>query len=51
VARQADLLQVVRALNATGCLARRLDGREQQGDQNCNDCDHNEQLNEREASA
>jgi hypothetical protein len=50
VAGQADLFQVVGALGTTGRLARRLHGREQQGDQYGDDGDHHQQLDQREAT-
>ena len=45
--RQADLLQVVRALRTPGSLAGRLNSRQQQGNQHANDRDHDQQLDER----
>ena len=44
----AELLQVVDALRAAGRLARRLHGRQQQGDQDGDDRDHHQQLDQRE---
>ncbi len=46
---QTDLLQVVRALNAPGRLARRLHGREQERDQHRDDGDDHQQLDQSEA--
>ena len=48
--RQADLLQVVGALDPAGRLAGRLDGRKQQGDQDRDDRDDDQELDEREAT-
>ena len=45
---QADLLQVVDALRPAGGLPRRLDRREQEGDQDRDDGDDDEQLDQRE---
>jgi hypothetical protein len=50
VKRDSDLFEVVAALGATGGLTRRLDGRQEQGDQNGDDGNHDEQLNQREAT-
>ena len=47
---QAELFEMIRALHATRRLARRLNGRQQQGHQNSNDGDDNQQFDEREAS-
>ena len=47
--RQADLLEVVRALGPTGRLAGRLDGGQEQGDQDGDDGDHHQQLDQRES--
>ena len=49
--RDADLPQVIRALAAPGTLARSLNGRQQQRDQQADDGDHDQQLDEREAAA
>ena len=46
----AELLQVVDALGATGGLAGRLDGGQEQGDQDGDDRDHHQQLDQREAA-
>jgi hypothetical protein len=46
---QADLLQVVDALASPGCLARRLHGGQEQGDQHRDDRDDNQQFDQREA--
>jgi hypothetical protein len=48
--RQGDLLEVVGALGAAGGLARRLDGRQQEGDQDGDDGDHDQQLDQGEAA-
>ena len=48
VHRQADLLQVIQALRAPGRLARRLHGRQEQGDQHADDGDHDQQFDQRE---
>jgi hypothetical protein len=50
VNRQAELLEVVRALNAPGGLAGRLDGGEQQGDQDSDDRDDNKEFNQRKTT-
>ena len=47
---QAELLEVVGALGATGRLAGRLHGGEEQRDQDGDDGDHDEQLDQRESS-
>jgi hypothetical protein len=44
---QANLVQVVLALRAPRRLARLLDGRQQQGDQDRDDRDHHQQFNQR----
>jgi hypothetical protein len=49
--RQANLLEVVDALHPSGCLARRLDGGQEQGDQNADDGDDDQQLDERETAS
>jgi hypothetical protein len=49
VQAKTDLLQVIRALRPPGGFARRLNGREQQGDQDADNGDDNQKLNEREA--
>ena len=46
---QRDLLEVVRALGASGGLAGRLDGGQQQRDQDRDDRDHHQKLDQREA--
>ena len=48
---QADLLQVVRALHASGRFADLLHGGKQQADQDRDDGDDHEQFDEREARA
>src|SRR5205823_813451 len=50
VDRQGELLEVVGALDASGGLPRRLDRRQQQGDQYRNDGDDDEQFDQREAT-
>jgi hypothetical protein len=50
VERQAELLHVVTALGAPGCFASRLHGRQQERDQNCDDGDHDQQLDQRETA-
>ena len=50
VQRQPDLLEVVGALRSPGRLTGRLDGRQEQGDQDRDDGDDHEQLDERERS-
>ena len=47
--RQADLLEIVLALQDPRRLARRLHRRQQQGDQDANDRDHDQKLHQREA--
>ena len=47
---QPELLHVVGALHSAGRLARGLDRRQQQRDQNADDRDDHEQLHEREPS-
>ena len=48
---QAELLEVVGALGTPRGLARRLHGREQQGDQHGDDRDHHQKLDQGEASS
>ena len=48
---QADLLEVVDALDAAGGLARRLHGGQQQRDQDRDDRDDDQQLDQREGGA
>src|SRR5262249_29264007 len=48
---QAELFEVVDALGAPGRLARRLDGREQQGDQYRNNCDDDQELDQGETTS
>ena len=45
---QADLLEIVRALDTSGGLARRLYGREQERDQHGDDGDHHQKLDQGE---
>src|SRR5262249_12347713 len=45
---QADLLEVVRALSPAGCLAGRLHGRQQQGDEDGNDGNDDQELDQGE---
>jgi hypothetical protein len=47
---QADLFQVVRALNPPGGLAGGLNGRKQQCNQDGDDCDDNQQLDQGETT-
>jgi hypothetical protein len=47
VDRETQLLEIVCALGPPGCFSRRLDSRQEKGDQNSNDSDHHQQLNER----
>ena len=49
--RQPELLEVVGALGAPGGLARRLHGRQQQGDQYRDDGDDDQQFDEGESSS
>src|SRR5262249_62380646 len=51
VGRQADLLEVVLALQAIGSLPDLLDGREQEANEDCNNGDDDEQLNKCESAA
>src|SRR4051812_43032655 len=48
--RQPDVLQIVLALRPPRRFARRLNGRQQQRDQNANNRNHDEKLNKREAT-
>jgi hypothetical protein len=41
---QADLLEIIRALRSPGSLARRLNGRQQERDQDADDRNHDQQL-------
>ena len=45
---EAPLLEVVEALDPPGRLSRRLDGRQQQGDEDADDRDHDQQFDEGE---
>jgi hypothetical protein len=47
---EADLLEVVGALDACGRFADFLHGRQQQSNQDGNDGDHHQQLDQREAT-
>jgi len=49
VQRKPELLHVVDALRAASGLASRLNRRQQQGDQNRDDGDHDQQLDQRES--
>ena len=49
VERQPELLQVVLALGASRRLTSLLNRREQQGDQDRDDCDHDQEFDEGEA--
>ncbi len=51
VKRDADLFEVVPALSTSSSFASRLNGWQQQRDQNRNDGDHDEQFDERKADA
>ena len=51
VQSQADLLEIIDALNSPGRLAGRLHGRKQQRDQNRDDRDHDQKLDQRESTA
>ena len=44
--RQSDLLEVVTTRHAASCLASRLDGRQQQADQNADDRNDHQQLHQ-----
>jgi hypothetical protein len=48
VDREADLLEIVRALHAGGGIADLLDRGQQQADQDGDDCDDDEQLDQGE---
>ena len=48
---QADLFQMVFALNFSSGFSRSLNGRQKQGDQRRNDRDHDEQLNQSKSSS
>ena len=50
VQSETDLLEVVRALGATGGLAGRLHRRKQERDEHGNDGDDHQQLDQREAA-
>jgi hypothetical protein len=43
---QSDLLQIVPALSSSGRFASRLNGRQEQGDQNGNDGNNNQQFDQ-----
>jgi hypothetical protein len=47
---QSDLTEVVLAGGSPGRLSRRLNGGQEQSDQDANNGDHDEQLNERKAN-
>ena len=49
--RQADLFQIVLALRDPGRFPRRLNGRQQQRDQNADDGDDDQQLDKGERAA
>ena len=49
--RQAQLPKLVLADGPTGGGSRRLDGREQQGDENADDRDRDNQLDQRESAS
>ncbi len=48
---QADLLEVVGALDAAGCFTRRLDRRQQERDQDRDDRNDHQELDQREPFA
>ena len=48
---QADLLEVVDALGTPGGFAGRLDGGQQQGDQDADDADDHEQFDQSEGTS
>ena len=48
---QAELPKIVRALRPPGRFAGRLNGRQQQRDQDADDRDHHQQLDERKAAS
>ena len=48
--RQSELLEIIRTLISTGCLAGRLNRRKQQRDEHANDGDHHEQLDKRKTA-
>jgi hypothetical protein len=50
VQRQAELLDIVRALDPPRCFPCRLHGRQQQRNQDANDRNHHQQLDERETA-
>jgi hypothetical protein len=50
VKRQPKLLHVVLALSSPGGFPSGLNGRKQQRDQNCDDCNHNQQFNQRKSA-
>jgi hypothetical protein len=47
---QRDLFEVVSALRSSGGLTRRLDGRQQQRNQNSNNCDNHQQFHQGEGA-
>ena len=49
--RQPDLFEIAPTLGAAGCLASRLDGRQQQGDQDPDDGDDHQKFDERESTS
>ena len=50
VHRQSNLLQIVQALGPPRRFPRRLNGGQQQGDQDADDGDHHQQLDQREGT-
>jgi hypothetical protein len=48
---QAQVLEIVFALRTPRCFPCLLNGREKEGDQNGDDCDHDQQLDQRESAA
>jgi hypothetical protein len=51
VQREAELLEVVGALDAAGRLSGGLDGRQQQRNQDGDDRDHHQKLDQRKSAA
>jgi len=47
---ESNLFHVIAALRSPRRFAGSLDGRQQQGNQNANDGDHNQQFDQREAT-
>jgi hypothetical protein len=51
VQREAELLQIVQALRATGRFSGRLHGRQQERHERADDGDDDQQLNQREGAS